>query len=242
MILDFKLLQCKMPGHYFSMTRISRRQLLQLLGVAGISSSIGLKPSYSQKSKSTPACVLTPKQTAGPFYFDVDQVREDITENKSGLSLKLELTVVNSVDCKPIKDAIVDIWHADAEGRYSGYKNLGVDTTGEKFLRGIQVTNSEGKVSFKTIYPGSYPGRVPHIHFKVYIDNKNFVTSQLYFPGEISKEVYENHSAYNKKRVKYLNESNDLVIKWYGGSDNLKMKLKKNSNGYTAIHTVGIKT
>lgn len=231
-----------MPGHYLNMTKISRRKLLQILGVAGISSSIGLKPSYSQKKDVSPTCVLTPKQTAGPFYFDVDQLREDITENKDGLSLKLELTVVNSSNCKPIKDAIVDIWHADAKGRYSGYKNLGVDTTGEKFLRGIQVTNSEGKVNFKTIYPGSYPGRVPHIHFKVYTDNEKFVTSQLYFPREISKKVYENHSAYNNKRVKYLDESNDLVVKWYGGSENLRMSLKKNSGGYTATHTVGIKS
>ena len=195
------------------MKKLSRRKLIQILGVAGISTTIGFKPSYSQKIIESPACILTPEQTAGPFYFDADQVREDITDNKDGLPLKLQLTVVNSTDCKPIKDAIVDIWHADADGVYSGYKDRGLDTSKEKFLRGIQVTNSDGAVNFKTIYPGSYPGRVPHIHFKVYMDNKNFVTSQLYFPMEISRKIYKNHDAYDKNRVKYLDESNDLVVK-----------------------------
>ncbi|MGH7884124.1 MAG: intradiol ring-cleavage dioxygenase [Thermodesulfobacteriota bacterium] len=223
------------------MNNITRRKLLQILGAAGISSAISFNKSYSQNSKTAPLCILTPEQTAGPFYFDTEQVREDITEDRKGLALNLLLTVVNSSDCKPIKDAIVDIWHADADGRYSGYSNLGVDTKGEKFLRGIQITNLEGTVNFKTIYPGSYPGRVPHIHFKIYLDNKNLVTSQLYFPTEISKKVYEKHSAYNKDRVKYLDESGDLVLRWSGGANNLKMNIKEDKSGYIATHTIGIK-
>ncbi len=230
-----------MCGNYFNMTKITRRKLLQLLGAAGITSTIGIKESYSKKTEVSPACVLTPEQTAGPFYFDVEQVREDITEDRKGVPLKLSLTVVNSSNCKPIKDAIVDIWHADANGIYSGYKDREIDTTGKKFLRGIQVTNSEGEVNFKTIYPGSYPGRVPHIHFKVYMDNNNLATSQLYFSEEISKKVYQNHSAYNEKRVKYLDESNDLVVRWYGGADNLRMKIKKSKNELIATHTIGVK-
>lgn len=223
------------------MKKISRRKLIQMLGIASISSTIGFNKSYSQNTKASPTCILTPEQTAGPFYFDVEQMRDNITEDRVGLPLKLELKVVNSKDCKPIKNAIVDIWHADANGIYSGYKDREIDTRGKKFLRGIQVTNLEGKVIFKTIYPGSYPGRVPHIHFKIYMYKKNYVTSQLYFPEEVSKKVYENHSAYNKDRIKYLDESKDLVVRWYGGANNLRMNITENKNGYTATHTVGLK-
>lgn len=224
------------------MKMITRRELLKLMGIGAVSGLIGTETAAAEqevKKTTSPKCELTPEQTAGPFYFDVEQVREDITEGKKGTPLELLITVVNSSDCKPVKDALVDVWQADAEGVYSGYRNQGVDTTGQTYLRGVQVTDSEGKAVFKTIYPGIYPGRVPHIHFKVIIDNKSFVTSQFYFPPEISKQVYSNDSAYPERRM--IKESSDVVVLYYGGVDELRMDVEKKDGIYTASHTVGIK-
>ena len=225
------------------MEKLTRRELLQILGIGVVSSVVSFDSSHSQSkpdNRSVPSCVLTPEQTEGPFYFDVEQVREDITEGQKGTPLKLIVTVVNSKDCKQIKDAIVDIWHADAKGIYSGYKNQGVDTTGQTYLRGVQVTDSEGKAGFKTIYPGLYPGRVPHIHFKVFLDNKNYVTSQLYFPPEISRQVYQADQSYNNKGS--ISESSDLVVRWYGGVEALRMNVEKGKDSYIATHTIGVKS
>ncbi len=74
-----------------------------------------------------PACILTPKQTAGPFYFDSRQMRRDITEGRLGVPLRLHLTVVDADRCEPIKGALVDVWHADAEGLYSGFGDAALD-------------------------------------------------------------------------------------------------------------------
>ena len=225
------------------MTKLTRREILKIAGIGTVSSILGLKNSYSQtkdENKSVPSCLLTPEQSEGPFYFDVEQVREDITEGKKGTSLKLIITVVDTKDCKPIKDAVVDIWHADADGIYSGYRNQGVDTTGQTYLRGVQVTDSEGKAEFTTIYPGLYPGRVPHIHFKVILDNKNYVTSQFYFPPDISRNIYKSDPAYKENGS--VDESTDIVVRYYGGADDLRMEVKKDKDFYLATHTVGIKS
>ena len=228
------------------MKKITRRELLLSLGAAGAATLMGSCSfdSRSNSKQTTPSCILSPEQTQGPFYFNVDQVRKDITENKPGTLLHLVLTVVSASNCKPIQDAIVDIWHADAEGMYSGYTvqgiNFDTDTTGQTFLRGIQVTNVKGKVEFSTIYPGWYPGRVPHIHFKVYLDNKNYVTSQLYFPTKISKHVYKNDLPYKERGIGNLDDSKDVVVKRYGGVDKLRMNVEKEGKGYLATHTIGV--
>jgi len=223
------------------MGKLTRRELLQILGMGAVTTVIGVDRSFSQtksSGKTSPSCILIPEQSEGPFYFDVEQVREDISEGKTGTPLKLKVTVVDSKNCSPIKDAVVDIWHADASGIYSGYKNQGVDTTGQSYLRGIQISDAQGIAQFKTIYPGIYPGRVPHIHFKVILDNKTYVTSQLYFPQEISKQVYKNNPSYSKKGS--INESSDLVVRWYGGVDDLRMNVEKENNSYFATHVIGI--
>jgi protocatechuate 3,4-dioxygenase beta subunit len=90
--------------------------------------------------------------------------------------------------------------HADAQGIYSGYDRQGdkqdLSTVGQKFLRGTQFTDSEGKVSFQTIYPGWYTGRATHMHFKVLLDDRNVLTGQMYFPDAVNEFIYGNIPAY----------------------------------------------
>src|SRR5262245_51225821 len=92
-----------------------------------------------------PSCVLSPQQTQGPFYLDLDLLRSDIREDRDAIALRLTLQLVD-VDggCAPIRDAVVNVWHADASGAYSGFPGQpgGIDTTGETFLRGYQVTDA----------------------------------------------------------------------------------------------------
>ena len=69
----------------------------------------------------TPGCVLSTQQEEGPFYLDLDLMRGNITEGRPGVPLKLQVTVLDSVHCAPLRNALVDIWHCDASGFYSGF-------------------------------------------------------------------------------------------------------------------------
>ena len=133
-------------------------------------------------------CTVTAEQTEGPFYFDVDRIRSDIREDRDGAELRLGVRVRDAGDCTPVPDAVVDVWHCDAEGGYSA--------TGESYLRGAQVTNRDGVVEFTTVYPGWYPGRTIHIHAKVHLDKETVLTTQLYFDDAFSARVFTRDSAY----------------------------------------------
>jgi len=141
------------------------------------------------------SCVLIPEETAGPFPLDLsgseEFFRNDITEGRPGVPLTLTLALVDvEAGCAPIEGARVDVWHCDADGVYSGHQQPAVDTTGETFCRGIQVSDADGRVSFQTIYPGWYPGRITHIHFQVYLGSGLTATSQIAFPEEVTAAVY----------------------------------------------------
>lgn len=135
----------------------------------------------------TPMCVLTPEGTEGPFYLDTDLVRSELSEGRPGVSLRLSTRVLDAATCAPVPDAVVDVWHADATGIYSGVAREG--TEGEHFLRGIQLTDEDGTVEFDTLYPGWYDRRTPHIHVKVHIDGDVVYTGQLYFAQELNDAV-----------------------------------------------------
>ncbi len=137
------------------------------------------------------SCSVTRQATAGPFYFDADAVRRDIREDRAGTRLRLALRVRDAGSCAPIPDAVVDVWHADASGAYSGFDGGGGQArSGSRYLRGAQVTDAAGVVEFVTIYPGWYPGRTVHVHAKVHLDARTLLTTQLYFDDAVSDAVH----------------------------------------------------
>lgn len=143
--------------------------------------------------QSTEACVLTPSQTEGPYFFETGLMRSDIREGKLGTPLALELRVLRADGCSPLAGAFVEAWHADAAGNYSGFGKpdaRGANGGGQRFLRGFQRTNDEGRVRFQTIYPGWYPGRAPHVHLMVRASEGSLLTTQLYFPEAVNQAVY----------------------------------------------------
>ena len=151
----------------------------------------------------TPAamCVIVASTTAGPCTTATEMAREDVSEGNTGLPLRLALRVVDSA-CNPIAGAVVNIWHTNIEGSYSGQtpnnafclKNQAY--TAVSFFRGVQTTNGAGIVYFDTCYPGWYPGRAIHIHFQVRSGATTYRTSQLFFPQALSTEIFATHPEY----------------------------------------------
>lgn len=147
------------------------------------------------------SCTLTATETQGPYPLlailsNSAMVRSDIREGKTGVPLTVNLSIQDlSAGCTPVSGAAVYIWHCDKDGLYSGY-NVSNNTgqTGLTYLRGIQVTDANGAVSFTTIYPGWYAGRITHIHVQIYLNNNLAVTAtattQIAFPQSVTQAVY----------------------------------------------------
>ena len=163
------------------------------------------------------SCTLFPKAVEGPYYFDPALVRRDITEGRPGLPVELYIKVMEQGPCTPMPKLRVDIWHADATGIYSGYGRQGddrnVSTKGQTYLRGTQMTAEDGTVLFETVYPGWYPGRTPHVHMKVFLDDKTLVTGQIYFPDDLSRRIYETHAAYRDRGTADTTNDRDFIFK-----------------------------
>lgn len=182
-------------------------------------------------------CTVYPQETEGPFYLDLDLLRSDIREGKPGAELRLQIQVIRASDCAPLADVAVDVWQCDAVGVYAGFTGQlgGQDTTGQKWLRGTQITNAEGIVDFITVYPGWYPGRTTHIHFKVHFTPTSESISQMYFPEDMTTEVYAvaPYLAHGPKDT-----SNDADAFAHAGGFPELLAITPGSNGYDASLTI----
>lgn len=163
------------------------------------------------------SCEVVPELTEGPYYIDADAVRSDIREDRQGTPLTLAIRVRNFAGCTPIANAVVDIWHCDATGNYSGFESSSTGANGggvgggrggpppggggpggggntptdaKRYLRGSQVTGADGIAKFVTVYPGWYRGRTVHVHVKVHVGSNQVVTSQLFFDESVTRQVY----------------------------------------------------
>jgi protocatechuate 3,4-dioxygenase beta subunit len=132
------------------------------------------------------SCTLSRELTEGPYWIDTKLTRRDITEDRNGVPIRIVFTVQDASTCRVIPGADVEIWHADAEGEYSGFDG----DSSSRYLRGHQKANAKGKAVFDTIYPGWYRGRTPHIHLKVHVGGNEVHTGQLFFRDSLSDAVY----------------------------------------------------
>ena len=233
---------------------ISRRQALILLGGAGATIVVERSSVYSASAKSKdrtlPACIVTPKQTEGPFFVDERLKRSDIRVDpsdgriKPGVPLRLTLRVsaIGGTGCKPLSDAIVDLWQCDAIGVYSGVNDSGSQSSEAKdFLRGYQVTEPDGSAQFTTIYPGWYPGRTVHIHFKVRVSAKSGtgqeLTSQLYFDDALTDRIH-GQSPYAGKGPRAVRNQRDGLFR--NGGRHLMLSPVESGDGYLATFDIGL--
>jgi uncharacterized protein (TIGR03437 family) len=234
---------------------VSRRSAVAALLGAGGAAFI---PAWNEEVEAadTLVCVAqTPTVTEGPYWVDEKLFRSDIRTDPStgvaraGVPLSLTINVQNlSGGCAALAGAYVDIWHCDAKGIYSdeptynpGGGTGSVNTSGQKFLRGYQITDSNGSVTFTTIYPGWYSGRTVHIHFRVRTYNgstvlSNFV-SQIFFDETANNTVLAS-SAYSRTTGRDTTNANDMV---YSVANKERMLTTANGSvaaGYTASITV----
>lgn len=215
---------------------LSRREVLALLGGSGVALLAGLSlPRLASAQSATPtataipACVVRPELTEGPYFVDDQLNRMDIRIDPSDNSIKegLPLLLVYRVSdvtggvCAPLANAQVDVWHCDADGVYSGVQDTGFDTSGQMWLRGYQITDTDGIAKFLTIVPGWYSGRAVHIHFKIRVDTGTAeayeFTSQFFFDPALIETIYA-EEPYAGKGLPDTPNSTDNI---YQGSDGL---------------------
>lgn len=192
-----------------------------------------------------PDCVVKPSMTEGPYFVDVELNRSDIRPDSSSgtlsegvpLGLAFVVTQVASNACTPLEGAQVDVWHCDAEGVYSGVQG----SSGTNFLRGFQVTDAGGKTAFTSIYPGWYPGRAVHIHFKIRTkgaDGADYeFTSQLFFDPTVTNAVYA-QAPYAGRGTPSTSNNADNIYR--SGGEQLLLKPVEASGSYSATFNIAL--
>ena len=212
-------------------------------------------------------CPVTPDATAGPFPANgqgrgssinalalAGVVRSDIrpglggaTAVAGGVPMTLALELVNAAGgCAPMQGLAVYVWQCDREGRYSMYSD---GVRGQNYLRGVQATDAQGQLSFQTVLPGCYAGRVPHIHFEIYrnvdaaaVSRQRIKTSQLALPLEFCDQAYAQSPGYadSRRNLSRVNFANDGVF-----GDGIELQMARISGtlaqGLTASLRISIK-
>ncbi|MBA3946015.1 MAG: twin-arginine translocation pathway signal protein [Herpetosiphonaceae bacterium] len=189
-----------------------------------------------------PSCIVRPQKTQGPFYVDEELNRSDIRSDpatgivKTGvlLSLNFNVSKIATTGCTAYEGIVVDVWHCDGLGLYSD--ETSANTKGQKFLRGYQVTDANGRASFTTIYPGWYSGRSIHIHFKIRNQASTSVfTSQLFFDDKLTNLVYLNQP-YSTRGTRDTLNSQDA----YYSNRLLLLVTKAATQGLTTTFNIGV--
>jgi protocatechuate 3,4-dioxygenase beta subunit len=193
-------------------------------------------------------CRLWPEQTEGPYHRDAPGERTDITEDRPGVPLRLGLRLLAAQAATPLSGVLVEVWHADHEGRYSGFEPFQakpgqvvtsesvpreIVAPGETFLRGAQRTDSRGICTFRTIYPGWYSSRTVHIHLEAHLGDRT-ATTQLYFPDALTDEVFTVPPYAGRPRRDTTNDT-DSIFTEEGGEDAVLHVAGSVTAGYTGV-------
>lgn len=209
--------------------------------------AIGLLRPFAVAAQEAESCVLTIDSGEGPFYFDPALVRSDIVDNHTGAPLALDIEVVSSDGCEVLEGARVDVWHADGLGLYSGYRQqpgvgggISTDVRGQTFLRGTQFTSQGGRVHFDTIYPSWYGGRTPHVHFKVFLSEREVIAGQIFFPDEVNNDVFANWDPYRDYRGRRTTFNNNDMFLVDGVLQGAIADVERSSEGYHARATLTV--
>ncbi len=252
-------------------TVLSRRSLLRGLGLGatavtlaacGVNASSSSSPSASSASTSSGEI---PDETAGPYPGDgsngpdvLEQsgiVRSDIRSSfgeasgtAEGVALTIALIIQDlAKDGAAFAGAAVYVWHCNRDGGYSLYSD---GITEENYLRGVQVADADGKVSFTSIFPACYSGRWPHIHFEVYPNQASITdstqaiaTSQVALPKAACDTVYATDGyADSVTNLAQVSIADDNVFGEDDGASQLGSVTGSVEDGYAVTLTVGIDT
>ncbi|AQG80252.1 intradiol ring-cleavage dioxygenase [Spirosoma montaniterrae] len=234
-----------------------KRGFNSLLGLAAIGPMLGacsqteVEPTTattttgSTNGSSSTNCAVTPTETEGPFPTKqpANFVRKDIRDDRTGVATTMNITIKNAnASCAALAGALVDVWHCDKDGYYSEYGGTGMQSVNLQsvdFLRGRQTTDSNGLVSFTTIFPGWYSGRAPHIHVHIYNSaGRSLLITQIAFPYDVANTVYTTGQSYGytKGAQDTRNESDNVFRD--GFTTELATVSGSLSGGYTLTHTI----
>jgi protocatechuate 3,4-dioxygenase beta subunit len=235
---------------------LARREILVLAGASAAVVAYGPEralrwvgrtcaPVPDAAAQTAPACIVRPAQTEGPYFVDERLNRSDIRtdpdtgEPSEGTPLVLTFAVsrIDGASCLPLAGALVDVWHCDAAGVYSDVAGA----VGLKFLRGYQVTDAAGAATFTTIYPGWYPGRTVHVHFKIRTDpdaDDGFeFTSQVYFDDALTDVVFAG-APYAARGECSTRNADDAIYQSGGGE--LLLDVTDDGGGHAATFAIGL--
>jgi len=221
---------------------MDRKQFLRTIGGAALVPWMPPSLAAPRVPVAAAACQFAPSVPEGPFYFDAKLVRTEIAEGRPGIPIEYRLSVVDA-QCKPMANALVDIWQCDRDGVYSGYPGqaTGANTTGMTFLRGVQATDAQGLARFTAIYPGWYPRRLTHLHVKIHLSAKTMVTTNVFYPDTVNAEVYASPQ-YKARGPNPATVAQDVELK--GDTARFKtlmFNLTQDGNGrYVGTYTFGI--
>lgn len=240
-----------LPFASFLSLSIGRRGALHLLGLGAGAAVVSTRPraaaaaALPEGAQLAPDCVLSPTLTEGPFFVDERLNRTDLTTGTSntnvtnGVPLTLTIGLVSTTgSCAPLQGLQVDAWHADAAGKYSDVASEG--TAGQTFLRGYQVSDASGLVTFRTIFPGWYSGRAIHIHILVRrfdtAGNQTYRwTSQLFFDPATTLTVTSRTPYNTRGSSPDTTNAQDGIYQQSGGSTLLAMSGSAATGFSTAI-------
>jgi protocatechuate 3,4-dioxygenase beta subunit len=211
-------------------------------------------------------CSVVPEETAGPYPADGSTasnatynvlalsgiVRSDIRTNigaltpVAGVALTLTITLTNTqASCAALEGYAIYVWHCSQAGNYSVYTE---NSIASNYLRGVQATDANGTVTFTTIVPGCYAGRMPHIHIEVYPSlavatnaSRKVKTTQLAFPTATLSAIYNANSGYSAsvRNLANITFATDNVFS--DGTDLERVTLVSDGNGgYAANITISI--
>ena len=235
--------------------------------VATATGSTGGSGTTTPTTPTASTCAVIPEETGGPYPADgtntnggsiinvLNQsgvVRSDIRSSFNGASsvaagvpLTIRLQLVNAnASCASLAGYAIYLWHCDRDGLYSLYSS---GVTAQNYLRGVQETDSSGALSFTTIFPGCYAGRMPHVHFEVYPSlaraasaSNRIKTSQFTFPLATLNEVYAasgyTASVRNLAQISYATDnvfSDGTSLQMAGVTGNA-------TEGYVVTLTIGV--
>jgi protocatechuate 3,4-dioxygenase beta subunit len=245
------------------MSKPSRRDMVGLIAGAALTPLLGCGSEDAEPPEDGPeTCRTIPEETAGPFPGDGTNganalaldgiVRSDVRSSlgSAGVAQGVPLTVTLSIvdaTCQPLAGRAVYIWQCDRDGNYSMYSPA---TENENYLRGVQVTDEAGRVTFTTIVPGCYPGRWPHIHFEVFASlaeatsgTNEIATSQLAIPKATCQAAYA-ASGYeaSARELAGVSLASDGVFGDDGGALQLAAVTGSVAAGFAAQLVVAVRT
>jgi protocatechuate 3,4-dioxygenase beta subunit len=235
-------------------TELTRRGALKAAFAAGAGAVLlggpKLLGASAEEAMAATACTLSPEQEEGPFYVALERIRSNIVGSRVGVPLLLRITTIDASTCKPLKGAAVDIWQADAVGHYSDEAQE--NTTGQTWLRGVQLTDAKGLARFTTIYPGFYAGRAPHIHVKVHIGGTHTSSrysgghvshnGQIFLPEALSTKVYRSSPYTQDANTRTYRRADRVYTGQHGASSVLKIAGGSVSAGLRGTITLAVDT